>query len=344
MLSLPTLGRWYKHMTYQTGAEDLPLEHLLKRLAFRHLRLVIKVAEERNLVGAAKRLNMTQPAVTKALREIESMLGVDLFERTNRGVVPTIYGEALVAHARLVLTDLSRAAEEITDLRDGTGGRVAVGTLLAASATLLPDAIVKLKQERPKLAISIKEGTNDLLLSGLRQGELDLVLGRLPQLWDCEGLEQETLFQDAGCVVVRAGHPLVGRNDLGLHDLLTLDWILPRQQTTLRRQIDLAFFDEGLAPPSNAVESVSLLTNRALIFDAGYVSVWPWQVAQRELQTGRIAILPVRLRPTEGPVGITTRLGGRLSPAAKMLVTMLRKAASEIPSFPVSQDRPVISA
>lgn len=311
------------------------MEGLLKRLAFRHLRLMVKIAEEGNLVGAARHLNMTQPAVTKSLQETEALLGIQLFERSNRGVTPTIYGEALVAHARLVIAQLGHAAEELNDLRDGTGGRIAVGTLLAASANLLPKAVARLRKERPKLAVTITEGTNDLLMPSIRQGELDLVVGRLPEFWDREGLSQEALFQDAGCIVVRAGHPLVGRNDLELGDLLAWDWIMPRQQTTLRRQIDRSFYDQGLVPPRHAVESVSFLTNRALVFDADYLSVWPWQVAHSELQTGRITILPVPLKATLGAVGITTRLDARLSPAAKVLILTIKKVAGELDPCPL---------
>lgn len=311
------------------------LERFVGRLAFRHLRMLVAIAEERHLVGAAQRLNMTQSAITKALQETEALLGEPLFDRTNRGVIPTIFGQALIIHARLVLTQLGHAAEELADLKDGTGGRVAVGTLHAASASLLPSAIAALRKERPKVVVSICEGTDDLLLPALRVGELDFIVGRFPEGHPRADLLQETLLLDVACIVVRIGHPLETRGPVRLRDLLAWDWILPRQETTLRRQLDEAFRCEGIDPPAHSVESVSLLTNLGLLTEADYLSVWPWQVANAEAEAGRVSILPIALPTTAGPIGVTTRRGARLSPASEQLLEMLRSVARRTPRCPL---------
>lgn len=300
------------------------------RLTIRHLRMVVAIIEEGNLVRAAKRLNMTQSAVTKALQEVETLTRARLFDRTNRGVAPTLFGETLAEHARLVLTQLAHAEEHLADLRDGTGGRVAIGTLLSASAELLPTAIARLRKERPKLVVKIVEGTNDVLIPALRAGELDLVVGRLSELRDRLNVVQEVLMDDIACIVARRGHPLAERTNLMLADLVGWEWILPPQETSLRRQIDIAFREEGLEPPTHAVDSVSLLTNRALLIDADYLGVFPAQVARREAASGAITILPVTLRATAIPIGITTRTNARLSPAAEVLVDILRRTARDI--------------
>ncbi|WP_379067158.1 LysR family transcriptional regulator [Mesorhizobium sp. UC74_2] len=224
------------------------------RLTIRHLRMVVAIVEEGNLVRAAKRLNMTQSAVTKALQEVEALTKARLFDRNNRGVVPTMFGETLAEHARLVITQLAHAEEHLADLRDGTGGRVAIGTLLSAAAELLPTAIARLRKDRPKLVVKIVEGTNDVLIPALRAGELDMVVGRLSELRDRLNVVQEVLMDDIACVVARRGHPLAERHDLGLADLIGWEWILPPQETSLRRQIDIAFREEGLEPPVHAVE------------------------------------------------------------------------------------------
>jgi DNA-binding transcriptional LysR family regulator len=284
---------------------------------------------------------MTQSAVTKSLQEAEALLGVLLFDRTNRGVVATIFGEALVAHSRLVLTQLNHAAEEIGDLRDGTGGRIALGTLLAASAELLPRAVARLRRERPNVVVSISEGTNDILLPALRMGKLDLVVGRLPEFAERAELAQEILFHDVACVVTRPGHPLVGRANLRLADLTDWDWILPPPETTLRRQIDSAFHDVGVEPPPHTVESVSVVTNRGLVRDADYLSVLPWQNAQAEAEEGHLSILPVALPTTVGPLGITTRRNARLSPATGQLLEILRSVASDMTPSPFLAGIPI---
>lgn len=309
----------------------------VERLSLRHLRLVVAVVKEGNLVGAAHRLHLTQPAVTKALQEAEAIVGGKLFDRTNRGVLPTIFGDALVAHARLILSQLTHAGQEIADIRDGRGGRVVIGTLLAASAELLPLAIARLKTERPRLAISVIEGTNDRLLPHLRAGELDFVIGRLPGAGASEGLVQETLVRDIACVVARVGHRLSGEKKLRLADLLEERWIMPTSGTTLRCQIDLSFRAEGQEPPAVPVESVSLVTNQLLIAENEYLAIYPWALARREAEAGRVCILPVTLKATASEIGVTARDNTLLSPAARHAIACVRAVAATITPSPLAR-------
>jgi DNA-binding transcriptional LysR family regulator len=311
------------------------VDQLNTRVSASHLRLVIAIAEENSLVGAAKRLNMTASAATKALQAAEHQLGIPLFNRTSVGMVPTVYGTALITRARLVISQLNRAAQEINDLRDGLNGRIAVGTLLAGSAGLLPAAISRVRHDRPGLVVTVMEGTDDVLLPSLRRGELDLVVGRLTEFHERTDLAQEALIRDIACVVTRPDHPLTRRRDLVLADLLAWDWILPPHETTLRAQIDKAFLDESIDPPMPAVESVVLVMNRALVLSTDYLSVWPWQVAGSEAAAGNIAVLPIRLAPTAGPIGITLRRDAIPPPAVEIFIATLRAVAREMPPSPL---------
>lgn len=303
------------------------MERFEARLSLRHLRLVAAIASEGSLLAAAARLNMTQSAVTKALHDVEALAGVALFRRSNRGALPTPEGAALAAHAGVMLRQLHHAGQELADLRDGTGGRVVVGTLLSAAVSLLPEAIARVLRDRPRLSVRIIEGTNDTLIPMLRAGEVDFATGRLPETRPRGGIVQEVLCHDRACVVAGSAHPLAGRAGLRLADLVAARWILPRQETILRRQIDAAFRAEGLEPPLASVESVSLLANRALLRHADYLGVWPGAVAEAEARAGQLVILPVALPAAARPVGILTRADGRLSPAAAALIAGLRAAA-----------------
>jgi DNA-binding transcriptional LysR family regulator len=300
------------------------------RLTVRHLRVVAVIQAEGNLMRAATALNMTQSAVTKALQDTEAQMGVQLFERTNRGVVPTIIGLKLAAHARLILAQIDKAEQDIAHLRDGTAGQVTIGTLLAGSAGLLPEAIMRLRRDQPDLVVRVEEGTNDMLMPALRSGELDLVLGRLPEFRDREGLKQEYLIDDFAQIVVRRDHPLVSQPDLKLANLLAFDWILPGQSTTLRRQIDKAFRDENLEPPTHSVETVSFLTTRRLLRQTDYLAVWPVQLAELEVRDGAIVALDIPLPSARRPIGISTRADDVISPAAARLVESLRQAARQL--------------
>lgn len=309
---------------------DFRTKPFTNHLTMRHLRMIVAIVEEGNLVRAAKRLAMSQSAVTKALQEIEALTRARLFDRTNRGVVPTLFGDTLADHARLVLAQLQNAEEHLADLRDGKGGRVAIGTLLAASAELLPRAIAQLRRERPKLVVKVVEGTDDVLVPALRAGDLDLVIGRLSERPEALSLKQEVLAEDIACVVVRRDHPLTQRKQVSLAELTRWEWILPPPETNMRRQIDIAFLEEGLDPPVHAVDSVSLLTNRQLLLAADYLGVFPAQVARQEASLGSLVILPVTLRATAGLIGITMRANMRLSPAAEVFLQMLRDTAAEL--------------
>ncbi len=305
---------------------------ITRKFRLRHVELIAEVYDCRSVLKAAKRLNLSQPTVTKALQDIETTLGLPLFERSNRGLKPTPYGEIFARHAKIVLAQLRHAAEELEGLRAGYSGKVSVGTLLAASASILPDAIARLKKERPGVAISVAVGTYDLLMPSLRAGDLDMVLGRLPEEGRSSELVYEEFYAEPVCLVTRRGHPLTRKRRLGLRDLVHEPWLLPLPETTLRRQIERAFVEAGAAVPKNVIESVSILTNRVLLRKSDCIGVMPYHVALDDVEHGLLAFLPVKLKSIEGPVGAILRAPGELPPAARAFLECLRVAAQDVPS------------
>jgi len=304
---------------------------ITRKFRLRHVELIAELHDCRSILKASKRLSLTQPTVTKALRDVESTLGVRLFERSNRGLEPTPYGEIFARHAKIVLAQLRHAAEELESLRAGYSGKVTVGTLLAASASILPDAIALLKKQRPGVAISVAVGTYDILMPSLLVGDLDMVLGRLPEEGRSRALVYEEFYAEPICVVTRRGHPLARKRRLTLHDLANEAWLLPLPETALRRQIERAFVEAGASLPRNVIESVSILTNRALLRKSDSVGVMPYHVALDDVEQGLLAILPVKLKSIESPVGAILRAPGALAPAAAALLDCLRLAGKEVP-------------
>ncbi len=213
---------------------------ITRKFRLRHVELIAEVYDCRSVLKAARRLNLSQPTVTKALQDIEATLSLPLFERSNRGLKPTPYGEIFARHAKIVLAQLRHAAEELEGLRAGYSGKDSVGTLLAASASILPDAIARLKKERPGVAISVAVGTYDILMPSLLAGDLDMVLGRLPEEGRSSELVYEEFYTEPVCLVTRRGHPLTRKRRLGLRDLVQEPWLMPLPETTLRRQIERA--------------------------------------------------------------------------------------------------------
>jgi DNA-binding transcriptional LysR family regulator len=305
---------------------------IARKFRLRHLELVAELFDRRSILKASRRLNLTQPTLTRALQDVESTLGMTLFERTNRGLEPTAYGEIFARHAKIVLAQLRHAAEELEGLRVGYSGKVTVGTLLAASASILPDAIARLKKERPAVAISVVVGTYDILMPSLLAGDLDMVLGRLPEEGRSRALKYEEFYAEPVCLVTRPGHPLLRRRRLGLRDLANEAWLLPLPETALRRQVDRAFLEASAPPPKNVIESVSILTNRVLLRKSDCVGVMPYHVALDDVEHGLLAILPVKLKSIETPVGAIVRAPGALPPAAAALLECLRLAAADVPA------------
>ncbi len=303
-----------------------------RKFRLRHLELIAEVYDCRSILKASRRLSLTQPTVTKALQDVEAILGLKLFERSNRGIEPTEYGEIFARHAKVLLAQLRHAAEELENLRVGYSGKVSVGTLLAASASILPDAMVLLKKERPGVAISVIVGTYDILMPSLLAGDLDMVLGRLPAQGRSRALVYEEFYTEPICVVARRGHPLTRKRRLALRDLTNAAWLLPLPETELHRQIERAFIDAGASLPRNVIESVSILTNRVLLRKSDCLGVMPYHVALDDVEHGLLAILPVKLKSLEGPVGVIVRAPGDLPPAASALRECLRAAAKDVPS------------
>ncbi|MEV5828134.1 LysR substrate-binding domain-containing protein [Spirillospora sp. NPDC052242] len=297
------------------------------RLKLRHLVLVVAIAEHGSVLRAAEHLHLAQPAVTRSLREVENILGVDLFTRGPRGVTPTLFGDAFVEHARAVLAELRRAGERISGLADGEVGTVTIGTLLAGSNVLLPRAIAALKASRPGITVIVREATFDAQVPRLLDGEIDLILGRLNPIEEQPALRQITLYGEPVRLVARRGHPARERPGLSLADLLGYPWVLPLEQTALRRELEQVFRAEGLEPPANLVECTSVLTVRTLVRDTDMIAALPELVARTDAE---LAPLPVPLETVRRQVGVTLPAHRAPTPSARLMLDHLRREAAAI--------------
>ncbi|MVO18050.1 LysR substrate-binding domain-containing protein [Parasedimentitalea huanghaiensis] len=306
------------------------VDRVLTRLKLKQLRLLVAVGKHNNIQNAARELNVSQPAATKMIKDLELDFEVQLFERTNRGVIPTPYGEALIRHGKLIFAQVSNAAQELDDLNEGSSGRIVIGTLLAASPQLLPMAIEKLLHRRPSVSIKVVEGTNEVLMPALKSGEIDLVVGRLPAQRHRSDLEQLQLFDEKILLVARRGHPICANHKLSFDDLKSWGWILPPIETTLRRQLDQFFVRQGQYAPAVAIESVSYLTNRAVLQAGDFIGLMPAHVAAQDIASGLLQEIPWSLPIDDGPVGVSFRSADQLSPAATVFLQALQDVAASM--------------
>ncbi len=245
------------------------------RLKLRHLLLVDALSRQGSVVGAAAALHITQPVATRSLHDIESILGVSLFDRGPRGITPpTIFGEAFTTHARAVIAQLTEAGRHVVELADANRGTVIVGTHLAGSNVLLPGAIARLKVHHPLLTVVVREGTPEQLLTDLEAGRIDLIVGRLTSPTD-DTATRRNLYAESVELVTRVDHPLAHREDVQLEELRGFPWILPGVETVLRRELEEFFARNGLPLPENRVEATSFLTVRQLLVETDMIAVLP---------------------------------------------------------------------
>jgi DNA-binding transcriptional LysR family regulator len=303
---------------------------LKARLKTRQLLLLIALDDYRNIHRAAEELHMTQPAASKQIKDLEEMLDVRLFERLPRGMEPTIYGETMIRHARMALTSLALAHDDIVTLKAGLSGQVEVGAIMAPAMALLPRAIARVKEEAPLLRIGVQLETSNLLLDKLQHGTLDFMVGRIFDTIDTSGLIYEELTEEPACAVVRPGHPLLDNPRLQLKDIAALPWILPPHGSILRYRFDMMFRRAGLEPPANVVDTTAMLVVTALLQQTESLHVMPLEVAQYYASLNVMRVLPIDLPCKMDAFGIIRQRDHLLSPGAELLLRAVRAAAAEI--------------
>jgi DNA-binding transcriptional LysR family regulator len=297
------------------------------RLKTRQLLLLVALAEEGNIHRAAQVLNMTQPAASKLLKDLEDVLEVPLFERLPRGMRPTWYGETMIRHARVALASLNQAHDELTALKAGRFGQVSVGAITAPGLVLLPPAVALVKQEHPSLNVSLQIETSDVLMERLSHGKLDMLVARLFANHDKSDLRYEVLAEEPVSAITRPGHPLLNVAQLGLRDVVSAGWIVSPSGSVLRHRFELMFQEEGLEPPVNIIETSALLFITKMLQQSDMIAVVASDVARYYASHGIVSILPIDLPCHMDAFGLITRTDKLLSPAAKVMLKALKSTA-----------------
>lgn len=245
---------------------------MIPQLRLRHLRLVQAIAQSGQISQAAQQLGVTQPGASRTLSEVEHLIGDALFERHAKGMRPTLIGEVVVRHAATVVGDLDRIGLEVDAFRRGRSGVVRVGAVTGAAVGFVVPAVQKLKAEAQAATISIDVAPSIDLMERLQQGDLDIVLCRLPHDIDARpfhirpGRVEEIRF------LVRAGHPLAQRRKLTLEDLTELSWVIQGGGMPIREAMDQAITSRGLPAPRDTLDSSSLLVALAYLRDTDAIA------------------------------------------------------------------------
>jgi len=234
----------------------------VRRLKFRHLEMLMMLGRTGSFGKAAELCGLSQPALSKWVKDLESTLGVTLFERSTRRVVLTDCGQLVMYHAERVLTDMTRLQGQLEAQRSGEAGRLQIGVLAALGPVLMPGILARIQRDGFSLELELLEGTMDHLLPLLSERKLDLVIGRLTTINYEESLSRRLLYEDTLCVAGTTSHPLARRGKpVSWQDACAYPWIMPPAESPIRGMFENTLAQEGLPRPRIVLESASVLTN-----------------------------------------------------------------------------------
>lgn len=296
-----------------------------QRIRLRHLHTFVAVAQQGTLGRAAETLNLSQPALSKTLNELEQLTGTRLFERGRLGAQLTVPGEQFLTHAVKVLDALNTAGQALNRKEDASADVVRVGALPTAALGILPAAIGRFHQQQKSTSLQVATMNNTMLLAGLKSGEIDLGIGRMSDPELMGGLNYELLFLESLKLVVRPGHPLL-QETITLSRVMEWPVVVSPKGTVPRQNAEALLQSQGCKMPAGCIETLSASLSRQLTVDYDYVWFVPSGAVKEDLHQATLVSLPVPTQSAGEPIGILTRVDIPLSTGAQMLIAAIRKS------------------
>lgn len=295
------------------------------RIKLRHLSCFLEIAKAGALVRAADHLGITQPAASKTLKELEDILGQKLFERSGRGLQLNSAGAMFQKFVGVALADLERAEKSV---KGGTAQRtrLAIGALPTAATGLVPRAALEFREQQPECVLRVSTGPNWLLLSQLREGSLDLVVGRMADPERMQGLTFEQLYLEDVIAVVGPNHPRTG--ELQPEMLHEFPLVLPPKGAVIGTPVRSYLVSVGIDPEVRAFETVSLAFGRDIVSASDAIWFISRGVVAKELENGSLRTLPLNTPMGPGPVGISLREDHHPNRDLEVLITCVRGAVA----------------
>lgn len=292
----------------------------------RRLQIFAKLCQTCHMPSVASLMGVTQPAVSSALKALESGIGKALFERSPKGLQPTGANREMIIPIRRALNELRHMQADLHAVMGEVRGTVYVGALPLGRTTILPEAIVCLTHQHPNVQIVTNESPFDQLAADLRSGDLDFMFGALRSSEAATDLEAEALLTEQLVILGRRGHPLAGSD---LQKIRSAQWILPRAGSPGRRLIEEHFLRHSVEPPVAVVESGDLAIIRGLLTGSEMVAAVSAHQLQYEIDSGELVDLGPALENTSRPLGLIYRKGLIPSPAVKALMNCIRTVISQ---------------
>jgi DNA-binding transcriptional LysR family regulator len=302
-----------------------------RRLSLRDLHVFMTVLRQGSMGKAAVELSVSQPAISKAIAELEHTIGVRLLDRTARGVEPTRYGEALLKWGSAVFDDLRQGVKAIEFLSDPTTGEVRIGTTEVAAAGLVQAVIDRMSRQFPRLEFNVMQArTIELQYRDLRERSVDFILGRIVTPSRDEDLNVDILFDDPLFVVAGIDSKWSKRRSIDAAELIDEPWSLPPYDNFVGSRVAEPFRVRGLDPPRHTVTSSSIQLITALLATGRFLAVLSRSALRLSGKRLGVKALPVDLQLQSGPVGIVTLRNRTLSPVSQLFIKYAREVAKPL--------------
>jgi len=294
-----------------------------RRIKFRHLDAFSAIARVRSFKIAADQLNLTQPAISKTLKDLEDILGVKVMERSRSGVSLTPHGEVFLQFAEQSTAALKHGLRSIQTATD-TGGRLSLGALPSVASGLLPKAVLQFAEQSPSTRIALYEGSHLDLTARLRSGALDLVVGRLGKPDTMVGLSFQQLYSEHVVAVANPDSAAVAITDPA--ELAAFRVLYPPKDSAIRPLVARMLITRGVPLFQNRIETASPIFGRAVTMaDPNTVWIISKGVVAEDIAKGRLQALDIDMGSTEGAVGIISRAEEVPSVATKTFTSLLNE-------------------
>ncbi|HGD3509718.1 TPA: LysR substrate-binding domain-containing protein [Klebsiella aerogenes] len=296
-----------------------------QRIRLRHLHTFVAVAQQGTLGRAAETLNLSQPALSKTLNELEQLTGTRLFERGRLGAQLTLVGEQFLTHAVKVLDALNTAGQALNRKEGMNSDVVRIGALPTAALGILPTVIGQFHKQQKDITLQVATMNNTMLLAGLKSGDVDIGIGRMSDPELMSGLNYELLFLESLKLVVRPGHPLL-QETVTLSRVMEWPVVVSPKGTIPRQNAETLLQSQGCIIPPGCIETLSASLSRQLTVDYDYVWFVPSGAVKDDLRRGLLTSLPIATEGAGEPIGILTRVDASLSQGAQTLLSAIRKS------------------
>lgn len=297
------------------------------RIKLRHLTCFLEVARLKSVSGAASMLGLSQPAASKTIQELEAILGVELFDRSRRNLVPTSFGEVFLRYAGASITALKQGMQSVTQAEAAVS--FTVGALPTVSARILPAAVTHFSAQRYGMKPRIITGPNGYIISQLRLGEVDLVIGRMAEPDAMKGFSFEHLYSERIALVVRPGHPLLQPSVFDIGAIVGFQILMPPPGSIIRPTVDRFLVANAIGPLTDEIETVSDSFARSYTRSSDAVWIISEGVVVDDIDHGLLVRLPADMSDTLGPVGLTTRTDTPPSLPVQLFAQSVRAVVAE---------------